>query len=67
MELRTVIFIVLLAIIAGFFIEGYIVGLEVKKNNATCDIGLGKHFCWKWHKVYIGEYDASNPNFLEEG
>jgi hypothetical protein len=43
------IFIIVLIII--LLVWGYIGGMQLKSGGATCDIGIGNLFCWKWHTV----------------
>lgn len=42
-------------IIVILIIWGLIGGNEASGIGTTCDLGLGKTFCWSWHKNDIGK------------
>ena len=36
-------------------IWGFIGGLQTQDTGITCDMGLGKVFCWTWHTNIVGQ------------
>lgn len=46
----TIIFIIFILLIWGV-----IGGVEAQNVGTSCDIGLGKNLCWKWHADTVGQ------------
>ncbi len=36
-------------------IWGFIGGQQAQETGITCDMGLGKLFCWTWHTNIVGQ------------
>jgi hypothetical protein len=53
-ELKTTL-IVLSAVIAVLLVWGIIGGLVAQDSGVTCDTGIGKALCWKWHTNLAGQ------------
>ena len=34
---------------------GFIGGVRAQDAGITCDMGLGKTFCWTWHENIVGQ------------
>lgn len=47
--------VIMVLLILGFFIWGFVGGQHAKSGGISCDFGLGKNLCWKWHTNIIGE------------
>ena len=46
---------VIIVLIIVLLVWGYIGGQQAKSVGVTCDIGVSKIFCWKWHTNAVGE------------
>ena len=53
MNKSIILFFVLL--ILAISIWGFIGGQEAQESGVTCDMGIGKIFCWKWHTNLLGQ------------
>lgn len=56
--------LIIILLVVGFFIWGYIGGQEAQKIGVTCDMGLGDTFCWKWHKNIVGQTGEAIRDFF---
>lgn len=52
---KSSLFVILAIVIIGLLVWGYIGGLQAQKVGVTCDWGIGKTFCWKWHTNIVGQ------------
>ena len=53
MNKSIIIFFILLVL--AILVWGFVGGQQAQRAGITCDMGIGKSLCWKWHTNLLGQ------------